>query len=153
MATDFKDLGRKLRLLSKQIERIPVAFLAANEAEGVFRSRVWGPGGAEDIHGNKLPTYSESYIKYNKFGKKKTTSTWDLQAEGDLSGSLHVVDKKNTAVLEIIGAEQVKKADSLEERSGKTIFELSASEEKEVLNATIREVGNLINIAVNKIFK
>ena len=151
--TRFEDLGKKLRLLSLRIERIPVAFLAAKEAERVFKARLWGPGGAEDIHGSKLPTYSEPYIKYNKFGKKKTTSTWDLQASGDLEGSVQVVDKKNSAVLEIVGNEQVQKADWLEEKSGKTIFELSASEEKEVLNATIKQVERLMTVAVNKIFK
>ena len=109
--------------------------------------------GSKDINGNLLPTYSEPYKKYNKFGKKKTTTTWDLQAEGDLKGSVQVVNKKNTASLEIIGTEQVKKADGLEERSGRTIFELSDSEEKEVIRTTIKLVERNINKAINKIFK
>jgi len=153
MSTKFKDLGKKLRLLSNEIGRIDVAFIAAVFAEGEFRARVWGPGGAEDINGNKLPTYSEPYTKYNKFGKKKTTTTWDLQAEGDLSMSLQIRDKKDKAELAIIGEGEVLKAEGLEKRSGKTIFELSEDEEKEVIKQTVKAVERNINKAINKIFK
>ena len=152
MATKFEDLGKKLRLLSTEIGRIDVALIAATIAEGEFRDRVFDQV-SKDINGNLLPQYSEEYLKYNKYGKQKQSSTWNLQATKSLSMSLNVVNKKGSAQLAIIGDEQIDKADGLEERSGKTIFELSDSEEKEVIRTTIKIVENNINKAINKIFK
>ena len=153
MATRLEDLGPKLDALSRELEKIAIdiPLVSANAAEGILKSRAFGQG-AKATDGSTLPTYSKEYKKYNKFGKKKTSSTWDLQAEGDLIQSIDVVSKKNNAKLSIVGQEQVKKTDGLEDRAGKVIFELSDQEKEQVLQETLTVFRRMFQAAVKKVF-
>ena len=125
--------------------------IAANQAEGILKARAFGQSG-QATDGSLLPQYSAAYTKYNKHGKKKTSRTWDLQAEGDLIQSIDVVKTKNNAKLAIIGAKQVEKAEGLEDRAGKAIFELSDAEQKQVIDETVLVFSRLFNNAFKKVF-
>ena len=57
--------------------------------------------------------------------------------------------KKDTATLEFSNSSEIKKAQDLEKRAGKVIFEFSKTEMKEVIDKTVKE----IRIDIRKIIK
>ena len=122
---------------------------AIKQAEGIFKDRLFSDQGGRAKDGSLLPTYSEGYTTHNKYGKRKTASHWDLVATGDLMGDIKPNVKKDTATLEFSNSSEIKKAQSLEKRAGKVIFEFSKTEMKEVIDKTVKE----IRIDIRKIIK
>ena len=122
---------------------------AIKQAEGIFKDRLFSDQGGRAKDGSLLPTYSEGYTTHNKYGKRKTASHWDLVATGDLMGDIKPNVKKDTATLEFSNSSEINKAQSLEKRAGKVIFEFSKTEMKEVIDKTVKE----IRIDIRKIIK
>ena len=122
---------------------------AIKQAEGIFKDRLFSDQGGRAKDGSLLPTYSEGYTAHNKYGKRKTASHWDLVATGDLMGDIKPNIKKDTATLEFSNSSEIKKAQDLEKRAGKVIFEFSKTEMKEVIDKTVKE----IRIDIRKIIK
>ena len=122
---------------------------AIKQAEGIFKDRLFSDQGGRAKDGSLLPTYSEGYTTHNKYGKRKTASHWDLVATGDLMGDIKPNVKKDTATLEFSNSSEIKKAQDLEKRAGKVIFEFSKTEMKEVIDKTVKE----IRIDIRKIIK
>ena len=122
---------------------------AIKQAEGIFKDRLFSDQGGRAKDGSLLPTYSEGYTTHNKYGKRKTATHWDLVATGDLMGDIKPNIKKDTATLEFSNSSEIKKAQSLEKRAGKVIFEFSKTEMKEVIDKTVKE----IRIDIRKIIK
>jgi len=148
----FENLDDALEGLLRDLSRFKVdyTFEAAKKAEEIFKSRLFTVGGAEDVTGSKLPSYSAGYAKK----KKKRASTWDLQDSGDLMRSIRSVakGKNKRAVLMIVG-DQLDKMESLEKRSGKTIFEISEKERKEITDYITKEILRDIKKIIEKKFK
>lgn len=157
MSTKFDKLDDALKRLVRNIENSPKDYtlLATKYAEGIFKQRVFNASGAKDINGAIVAQYSEGYRKYNKWGKKKTTSNWDLHAEGDLRDNIKVVTTtpKKKTVLMFTSEKEIKKANGLEERSGKTIFEISKKEREEILNYIAKTMLRDIKKIVKESFK
>ena len=122
---------------------------AIKQAEGIFKDRLFSDQGGRAKDGSLLPTYSKGYTDHNKYGKRKTASHWDLVATGDLMGDIKPNVKKDTATLEFSNSSEIKKAQDLEKRAGKVIFEFSKTEMKEVIDKTVKE----IRIDIRKIIK
>ena len=122
---------------------------AIKQAEGIFKDRLFSDQGGRAKDGSLLPTYSEGYTTHNKYGKRKTASHWDLVATGDLMGDIKPNVKKDTATLEFSNRSEINKAQDLEKRAGKVIFEFSKTEMKEVIDKTVKE----IRIDIRKIIK
>ena len=122
---------------------------AIKQAEGIFKDRLFSDQGGRAKDGSLLPTYSEGYTTHNKYGKRKTASHWDLVATGDLMGDIKPNVKKDTATLEFSNSSEINKAQDLEKRAGKVIFEFSKTEMKEVIDKTVKE----IRIDIRKIIK
>ena len=122
---------------------------AIKQAEGIFKDRLFSDQGGRAKDGSLLPTYSEGYTTHNKYGKRKTATHWDLVATGDLMGDIKPNVKKDTATLEFSNNSEIKKAQDLEKRAGKVIFEFSKTEMKEVIDKTVKE----IRIDIRKIIK
>ena len=138
------------RIITK-IEKSPKdwVLLAIKTAEGIFKDRLFSDQGGRAKDGSLLPTYSKGYTAHNKYGKRKTASHWDLVATGDLMGDIKTNIKKDTATLEFSNSSEIKKAQGLEKRAGKVIFEFSKTEMKEVIDKTVKE----IRIDIRKIIK
>ena len=122
---------------------------AIKQAEGIFKDRLFSDQGGRAKDGSLLPTYSEGYTTHNKYGKRKTATHWDLVATGDLMGDIKPNVKKDTATLEFSNSSEINKAQDLEKRAGKVIFEFSKTEMKEVIDKTVKE----IRIDIRKIIK
>ena len=122
---------------------------AIKQAEGIFKDRLFSDQGGRAKDGSLLPTYSEGYTTHNKYGKRKTATHWDLVATGDLMGDIKPNIKKDTATLEFSNRSEINKAQDLEKRAGKVIFEFSKTEMKEVIDKTVKE----IRIDIRKIIK
>ena len=122
---------------------------AIKQAEGIFKDRLFSDQGGRAKDGSLLPTYSEGYTTHNKYGKRKTATHWDLVATGDLMGDIKPNVKKDTATLEFSNRSEINKAQDLEKRAGKVIFEFSKTEMKEVIDKTVKE----IRIDIRKIIK
>ena len=122
---------------------------AIKQAEGIFKDRLFNDQGGRAKDGSLLPTYSEGYTTHNKYGKRKTATHWDLVATGDLMGDIKPNVKKDTATLEFSNSSEINKAQDLEKRAGKVIFEFSKTEMKEVIDKTVKE----IRIDIRKIIK
>ena len=122
---------------------------AINEAYGIFMDRIFTDQGSRAKDGSLLPVYSKAYLEKNVYGKRKKATHWDLIASGDLFGSIKQNPKKDTATLEFNDADEIKKAQDLEKRAGKVIFEFSKTEMKEVIDKTVKE----IRIDIRKIIK
>ena len=91
--TKFENLDDALNRLVRNIENSPKDYTlyATNEAERLLKKRIFNVSGAKDITGAIVHSgYSEGYLKYNKWGKKKVASNWDLHASGDLEHSIKV---------------------------------------------------------------
>ena len=122
---------------------------AINEAYGIFTDRIFTNKGGRAKDGSLLPTYSPKYLQKNEYGKRKKATHWDLIASGDLFGSIKKNPQKDSATLEFNDADEIKKAQDLEKRAGKVIFEFSKKEMKEVIDKTVKE----IRIDIRKIIK
>jgi 3-oxoacyl-[acyl-carrier-protein] synthase III len=68
-------------------------------------------------------------------------------------GSIKPNVKKETATLEFSNRDEINKANDLEKRSGKTIFEFSKTEMKEVIDRVVKEIRIDINKAIKESFK
>ena len=148
-------LDPSLERLAKKIEQSKKDYIlfAIKQAEGIFKDRLFNDQGGRAKDGSLLPQYSKQYKTKNKYGKRKTASHWDLVATGDLMGDIKTNIKKDTATLEFSNRGEINKADSLEKRSGKTIFEFSKTEIKEVIDKTVKEVKRNIEKIVKESFK
>ena len=122
---------------------------AMNEAYGIFMDRIFTNQGSKAKDGSLLPRYSPRYLQKNEYGKRKVSTHWDLTATHDLEKSIKQNLKKDTATLEFNDADEIKKAQSLEKRAGKVIFEFSKTEMKEVIDKTVKE----IRIDIRRIIK
>jgi len=151
--TRLEELGGKLQLLANTIGEFDLELVAAKQAEGEILSRAFNASGGYATDGSALPQYSEAYKKSKAFKKRKTgSSRWNLQLSDDLINSVHVVERGKDVYVAIVGPTEVVKAEGLEERAGKTIFELSDNERKEVIKTTQNIFNNLLRKAINKIF-
>ena len=126
---------------------------AMNEAYVIFMDRIFTNQGGRAKDGSLLPTYSQKYLEKNVYGKRKVATHWDLIASGDLMGSVKENLKKDTATLEFNDADEIKKAQSLEKRAGKVIFEFSKTEMKEVVDKTVKEVRRDIRRIIKESFR
>ena len=154
MSTKFSQLDESLARLVKKIEGGPKDYtlLATKYAEGIFKQRVFNVGGAKDINGSIVHSgYSPAYKK--KMNKR--SNNWDLHATGDLRDSIKVVTKspKKKTVLEFVDDDQIKKADGLEDKSGKVIFEMSKKETDETLKYITKVMLQDIRKIVQESFK
>ena len=155
MATKLSQLDESLERLIRKIEDEPKDMLlfAIKQAEAIFKDRLFNDQGGRATDGSLLPQYSKSYTTYNKYGKRKVATHWDLVASGDMMGSIKPNLKKDSATLEFINNSEVKKADSLEKRANKTIFEFSTKESKEVIDKTVKETMKKIQKDIKESFK
>lgn len=148
----FDRLDDALERLANRIENMPkdYTYEGVKYAEKVFKERVFGFG-SKDVTGNKLPTYTPYYAKK----KKKSSSTWDLQDSLSLRSSIRPIakGKNKNAVLQVVDDDQLIIMDSLEQRSGKTIFEISPKESKEIKDYVTREILRDIKKAIKESFK
>jgi len=148
----FENLDDALEKLLRNLSNFKVdyTFEAAKKAEEIFKSRLFTVGGAEDVTGAKLPRYSPGYARK----KGKRASTWDLQDSGSLMGSIRAVakGKNKRAVLMIVG-DQLDKMEGLEKRSGKTIFEISEKERKEIIDYITKEILRDIRKIIKESFR
>ena len=126
---------------------------AIKQAEGIFKDRLFSDQGGRAKDGSLLPTYSEGYTTHNKYGKRKTATHWDLVATGDLMGDIKPNVKKDTATLEFSNRSEINKAQDLEKRAGKVIFEFSKTEMKEVIDKTVKEIREDIRKIIKESFK
>lgn len=126
---------------------------ASNEAYGIFTDRLFNDQGGRAKNGSLLPRYSKAYLEKNEFGKRKKATHWDLVASGDLMGSIKENLKKDSATLEFIDPDEIKKAQDLEKRAGKVIFEFSKAEKKEVIDKTVKQIKRDIDKIVKESFK
>ena len=126
---------------------------AIKQAEGIFKDRLFNDQGGRAKDGSLLPTYSKGYITNNQYGKRKTATHWDLVATGDLMGDIKPNVKKDTATLEFSNSSEIKKAQDLEKRAGKVIFEFSKKEMKEVIDKTVKEIRKDIRKIIKESFK
>ena len=127
--------------------------LAIKTAEGIFKDRLFNDQGGRAKDGSLLPVYSEGYTTHSKYGKLKTSTRWDLVATGDLMGSIKPNVKKDTATLEFSSRSEINKAQDLEKRAGKVIFEFSKTEMKEVIDKTVKEIRKDIRKIIKESFK
>ncbi len=151
----LSQLDNSLDRLAKKIEKEPKDWVlfAIKQAEGIFKDRLFNDQGGRAKNGSLLPQYSKQYTTHNKYGKRKTSTRWDLVATGDLMGDIKPHIKKDTATLEFSNRDEIKKADSLEKRAGKVIFEFSKAEMKEVIDKTVKEIRKDILKMVKESFK
>ena len=148
-------LDPSLERLAKKIEQSKKDYVlfAIKQAEGIFKDRLFNDQGGRSKDGSLLPEYSKQYKTKNKYGKRKTATHWDLVATGDLMGDIKPNVKKDTATLEFSDQDEINKANDLEKRSGKTIFEFSKTEMREVIDETVKQVRKDINKIVKESFK
>ena len=155
MAIKLSQLDNSLDRLAKKIASEPKDWVlfAIKQAEGIFKDRLFNDQGGRAKDGSLLPTYSKGYTTHNKYGKRKTATRWDLVATGDLMGSIKPNVKKDTATLEFNSNTEINKAQDLEKRAGKVIFEFSKTELKEVIDKTVKEIRRDILKMVKESFK
>jgi len=126
---------------------------AIKQAEGIFKDRLFNDQGGRAKDGSLLPVYSKGYTTHNKYGKRKTSTRWDLVATGDLMSDIKPNVKKDTATLEFSSRSEINKAQDLEKRAGKVIFEFSKTEMKEVIDKTVKEIRIDIRKMIKESFK
>ncbi len=155
MSIPLSQLDNSLDRLAKKIVKEPKDWVkfASNEAYGIFTDRLFNDRGSRAKNGSLLPRYSPKYLAKNEFGKRKVASTWDLIASGDLFGSIKENIQKDSATIEFVDADEIKKAENLEKRAGKVIFEFSKAEMKEVIDKTVKEIRKDILKMVKESFK
>ena len=148
----FENLDDALEKLLRNLSNFKKDYTkeAAEYAKLVFDARLFSVSGAEDVTGAKLPRYSPGYARK----KGKRASTWDLQDSGSLMGSIRAVakGKNKRAVLMIVG-DQLDKMEGLEKRSGKTIFEISEKERKEIIDYITKEILRDIRKIIKESFR
>ena len=154
MATKLSRLSEKLTKLATKIKKEPKDWVlfASVQATEIIKSRLFTNQGGRSTDGTLLPQYSPGYLKHNKYGKRKTSTRWDLIATGDLMGSIKPFIRKDTGGVRIART-QLSKADDLEKRSGKTIFEFSKDEMKEVTERVVKEIKIDVRRMVKESFK
>ena len=147
-------LDPSLERMVKKIEKSKKDYVlfAIKQAEGIFKDRLFNDQGGRAKDGSLLPQYSKQYKSSNKYGKRKTASHWDLVATGDLMGDIKPNTKKDTATLEFSNRDEISKANSLEKRAGKPIFEFSKTEMREVIDKVVKEVKRDIEKIVKESF-
>jgi len=126
---------------------------AIKQAEGIFKDRLFNDQGGRSKDGSLLPAYSKQYTTHNKYGKRKTATHWDLVASGDLMSDIKPNVKKDNVTLEFSSRDEINKAQDLEKRAGKVIFEFSKAEMKEVIDLTVKEVMKDIRKMIKESFK
>lgn len=126
---------------------------AIKQAEGIFKDRLFNDQGGRSKDGSLLPAYSKQYTTHNKYGKRKTATHWDLVASGDLMSDIKPNIKKDNVTLEFSSRDEINKAQDLEKRAGKVIFEFSKAEMKEVIDLTVKEVMKDIRKMIKESFK
>ncbi len=142
------------RLIQKIIkEPKDWVLFAIKQAEGIFKDRLFNDQGGRAKDGSLLPAYSKGYTTHNKYGKRKTSTRWDLVATGDLMGSIKPNVKKDNATLEFSNRSEINKSQDLEKRAGKVIFEFSKTELKEVIDKTVKEIRKDIHKMIKESFK
>ena len=149
----FENLDDALNRLIRNIEnsKKDYTLLATKEAERLLKARVFNVNGAKDISGSIVHSgYSEGYLKYNYWGKKKVAHNWDLHASGDLKDSIRVstVSARKHTVLMFDNEREREIAGYIEDNSDKIIFKMSEKEKKQILkyvaDEMIRDVRKII---------
>lgn len=152
--TRLEQLGARLSQLADAIGKFDLDLVAANEAEGIIKSRAFADGGGYATDGSALPQYSDAYKKSKVFRKAgKTGSRWNLQLHDDLFNNTMVVTRGKDVYVAIVGPSETVKADGLEDHLGKPIFDLSDNERKEVIETTAKVFNRDLKKAINRIFK